>query len=190
MLNDVNKTNNQKWERLSIIKDGSLVHIRPVDVSAQKELNTISELIARNFNEHPNYAGLTDKARSEYIKSNSPQGVKETASHPDNILAVVVENESGIIAYSVVRKVNGITAEGRRMHVRLDYCDKGIGTILHDEKVAMARFYGLKQLGSISSGEADKFVEKNGYKLVGRKKNKKMEQRGVNAHVNYAIKKL
>lgn len=178
------------WQKLAILPSGELVQIRPIRLEDDTEVETIAALVARNFRDHPNYAGLTDEARDAYIESNNVEGVRGTASHPDNILAAVMEGDDGIIAYSVVRKVNGNVAEGRRLHVRLDRVGQGIGSLMHEEKVVAARLNGCTHLGSIASGKSDTFVGDKGYDLVGSSENKKLRERGVTSKVNYALKEI
>lgn len=179
------------WQKLAVLPDGELVRIRPIRLEDDSEVEAIANLVARNFREHPNYSGLTDAARDAYIESNNVEGVRGTASHPDNILAAVVEGGDGnIIAYSVVRKVNGTVAEGRRLHVGLDHVGRGIGSLMHEEKVVAARLNGCTHLGSIASGKSDTFVGDKGYDLVGSSSNKKLQERGVASTVNYALKEI
>jgi hypothetical protein len=178
------------WQKLAILPDRELVQIRPIRIDDLTEVQEIAALVARNFREHPNYAGLTEEARNAYIESNNAEGVRGTAGHPDNILAAVVEGKDGIIAYQVVRKVNGNVAEGRRLHVHIDHVGRGIGSLLHEEKIVRARETRCTHLGSIASGASDSFVEDKGYTTVGRTQNKKLGERGVASHVNYALKEI
>lgn len=186
-----NHTEEPTWQKLAVLPDGELVRMRPIRLDDDNEVAEIAALVARNFREHPNYAGLTEEAREAYIESNNVEGIRGTASHPDNIIAAVMEGSDGsILAYQVVRKVNGNVAEGRRLHVRLDAVGRGIGSLLHEEKVVRARLTGCTYLGSIASGRSDTFVEDKGYTTLGQTANKKLGERGVASTVNYALKEI
>ena len=186
-----NHTEEPTWQKLAILPDGELIRMRPIRLEDDNEVSEIAALVARNFREHPNYAGLTEEARDAYIESNNVEGIRGTAGHPDNIIAAVVEGSDGsILAYQVVRKVNGNVAEGRRLHVGLDAVGRGIGSLLHEEKVVRARQTGCTHLGSIASGRSDTFVEDKGYTTLGQTANKKLGERGVSSTVNYALKEI
>lgn len=186
-----NHTEEPTWQKLAILPDGELVRMRSIRLEDDNEVSEVAALVARNFREHPNYAELTEGARDAYIESNNVEGIRGTAGHPDNIIAAVMEGSDGsILAYQVVRKVNGNVAEGRRLHVRLDSVGRGIGSLLHEEKVVRARQTGCTHLGSIASGRSDTFVEDKGYTTLGQTANKKLGERGVASTVNYALKEI
>ncbi len=128
------------WAHLISLKDGSSALVTKVTVDDCLE---IAEMAKDNFNNASNYSYLSQELRSAYVEANNPDGVWQTSSDRDNIVAVVARSVDShgrlgeVVGYRVVRKGTHLldgepVAEGKRLHVRRDYAGSGLGQALMD----------------------------------------------------------
>lgn len=180
----------ENWQRSVLLKDGTLAQVKSLQLNHKEDIVGTSSIICGNFQHHDHYAGLSPEAREEFCRVNSPEELADACSHPDNICATMIKQDGQIIGFCLVREAVRQRAEIRRLHTAIGYEGIGVGTFLIEDAVAVAASQGLSQIGAITSGEADEFFIGRGFQSNGRHKNAKLLERGVEAPVNYCVRKI
>lgn len=176
-----------------VLKDGTVVTASRITAFDCVQISAMTEL---NFRQAPSYQQLTPDARKKYIEANSPEGVLETSQHPDNLVSLVVRDaEDNVVGFRVVRK--GIhkydgepVAEGKRLHVALDYAGNGLGTELMNLSEVLVKQAGYKRMVVNSSGDSYHFFLTRGFKVVEHTQNPILLEQGVVANLVYMEKTL
>jgi len=155
------------WQELVKDKNGNWLVLRnaiPADYAQ------MSEIAIRNFRQAPNYAYLQTPEGSiqleKYIAANTPEGIKDLCTKPNNVCNLVVEKDGKILGFRVIRK-NDDVADGRRMHTSLDETDRGIGKILLSKSEKMAKQAGCSTMEVHATGSSYAWFERNGFKNHG-----------------------
>lgn len=155
------------WQELVKDKNGDWLVLRN---AVEADYVQMSEIAIRNFREAPNYSYLqTPEGRGQqekYIAANTPEGIKDLCTKPNNVCNLVVEKDGRILGFRVIRK-NDDVADGRRMHTALDETGRGIGKILLSKSEKMAKQSGCKTMEVHATGNSYAWFERNGFKNHG-----------------------
>jgi len=177
-----------KWDVMVALKNGSLALMREIDLTSDEEVNKVSQMIIDNFDSHYFYNCLSSEAREEYKRANDAEGIIQTCSHPNTLMAKVIVGQEGILAYAVLRQVEGRIAELKRLHVKRDWMNQGLATLLLEEVEAISCLKGCQTVAVNSSGKSHLFFEKRGYLNKGMQDNRELKKRGVLASVHNCLK--
>lgn len=166
------------------------------------DVEEISQIVHQNFDEAPSYRGLTPDAREKYKKANTPEGIAETSSDPDNIVSLVVRDENDmVVGYRVVRRgelreewdglpVGTPVAEGKRMHIARGFDGKGLGKSLLRLSEEVAKEQGYDYMVVNASGDSYHFFMNCGYEVIAHEDNPVLAAQGVKANRTYLGKRL
>lgn len=162
----------------------------------------ISAIVQRNFDEAPSYLNLTTEAREKYKAANTPEGILETSSDPDNVASLVVRDKDGqVVGYRVVRKgilrndwqgfsAGSEVAEGKRMHIARGFDGRGLGTALLRLSEEIARDKGYEVMVVNASGDSYHFFIRAGYEVIAHEDNPILAAKGVKANRTYLGRQL
>lgn len=178
------------WQRLVVLRDGSLAEIRPIDLGSKDELERVSDLVKDNFQYHNHYQELSNDAKLEFIRCNSLEGIRQTCSHRKNLMTMVITRDNEPVGYCVARKDGG-TVEIRRLHTKIGNNEGlGIATFLLEEAEALATSTDCLQIAVVASGGSAEFFSNRGYEHNGTTLNGKMKARGIQTDVTYCVKSI
>jgi len=132
----------------------------------------LSKMAANNFNNAPTYAYLDDQSRLCYINANNPDGVWQTATHYNNVAALVVEEitdgKDVPVGWTIIRKMgDGGYADCRRIHMDMGVQGQGIGRQLMRVAEELAKHSGCRAMVVNASGTSFEFFGRLGYSLLG-----------------------
>lgn len=193
IIKRIRNNDKERWQQLFISRSGSLLEVRPINLEDEGEVAEVSALVQQNFRHHKFYRDLGPAAVLEYCISNNEDGIRQTCSHPDNLMTAVVIGNGRILGYCVVRidERNGRVAQIRRLHTEIGQQGMGVATYLIEQAKATAFVCGFSKLTVIASGHSDEFFLRRGFvNNDGTQLNRKLQKRGVKAPVSYCTLQL
>lgn len=159
-----------RWMRIIYSRDGTPYYVAPFSSQVAKD---VSDMAWQNFNRADNYRDLDVELRDAYISANTPDGVLETSTHPDNLVSFVVyDMEGGVVGWRVIRgerdESGNLVGNGRRLHIAMSKQSSGLGRGVMQVSEDLALDAGAHAVYVNSSGGSSPFFQYMGYDVVRR----------------------